>query len=152
MMRLLYILILIGPMILGNTLIAATITPSLEHRLADIREGDRIPVIVYFDEQVDLGRFTGGRATAGEMIVALQETAARSQARVLAHLHAFGLEAEVRSFWINNSIAFEATRPLLETLAGFSAGFSNRGVSSPFRTCNPFSVMFSTLKSPTFRR
>ncbi len=120
MMRLLYILILIGPMILGNTLIAATITPSLEHRLADIREGDRIPVIVYFDEQVDLGRFTGGRATAGEMIVALQETAARSQARVLAHLHAFGLEAEVRSFWINNSIAFEATRPLLETLAGFS--------------------------------
>jgi hypothetical protein len=50
------------------------------------KSGETVPILINFREKTDLGSFQGGRETAGAMIVALQETAARSQQRILAFL------------------------------------------------------------------
>jgi len=111
--------ILVFALVATGPLFGGTVSSALDSRLANLEQDEHIPVIVHFDRQVDLSRFTGGRSTAGELIVALKQAATDGQAAFLARLHAFGVDGDVRSFWINNSIALEATEPLIRLMAGF---------------------------------
>lgn len=104
---------------LSGALQAATLSPDVvERAAAALSTGERIPVILTFREKVDLSSYRHGRESAGDMILDLKETAARSQDRVLALLRERGL-GEVKSFWIQNNVAVAVTPSLLEELAGF---------------------------------
>jgi len=94
----------------------ASVTPDLQDRLAGLEAGHTVPVIIELAPTVDLSRFTHGRRSAGEMIRALEAVAASSQPPVRARLRQLGLDRGVRSFWINNSLAFEATAAQIEVL------------------------------------
>ena len=113
----LFVLICLFP--LTGFLSAATISPEVEQRIATLTDEERIPVIINFAEKVDLSCFSGGRSTAGEMIIALRENAKRNQIRVMGYFQSIGRGDEVRSFWVSNSMAVEITTPVLEKLAGF---------------------------------
>jgi len=97
---------------------AATLSRELEQRLPTLREGEGLRVVLQFADRVDLSRFRDGRKEAPDLIRALRATSARSQGRALSFLAARGA-TDVRSFWINNSIAVRATGPLLLELTGF---------------------------------
>jgi len=98
---------------------AATLDGGLGAALEALGPGERLPVVVSFHGRVDLGRFRGGRATAGPMIRALRENAAASQARVLEHLARRGMGERAVSLWVNNRLALEADRALVLELARF---------------------------------
>jgi bacillopeptidase F len=98
---------------------AAVLSPSLEQRLAVSAPEDAHPVLLFFREDVDLTNFHEGRAGAPDLILALQHTASRVQGRTLRFLTVQEKAADVKSFWINNSISLRATRRLIEELATF---------------------------------
>ena len=96
---------------------AASVTPGLQDCLDGLEAGQAVPVIIELTPTVDLSRFARGRESAGDMIRALQATATSTQSPVRARLQQLGLERGVRSFWINNSLALEATAAQIEALA-----------------------------------
>src|SRR5206468_3851000 len=91
----------LGLLVAAGVSSAATLGPELTQRLATIKPGESVAVILDFADRVDLAAFRGGPATAPGLIVALRDRASLSQARVLEWLAARGLSQGVRSFWIN---------------------------------------------------
>jgi bacillopeptidase F len=81
------------------------------------RPGESISILVTLADQVDLSRYTQGRASAGSMILDLQETARRSQAPVNTWLESRGFKDRVQSFWITNCIFITATPDVIGALA-----------------------------------
>jgi bacillopeptidase F len=98
---------------------AAVLSPALERRLAASAAEDTHPVLLFFKENVDLAGFRDGRAGAPDLILSLQRTASRAQDRTLRFLASQEKAAGMKSFWINNSVALQATRSLIEDLATF---------------------------------
>ncbi len=96
---------------------AAPISLELQQRLTDLPDGQTVPVIIQFGNQTDLSLFTGGRDSAGHMIDDLKTTSLQAQATVRTFLSNRGMENEIRTFWINNSMALQVDRNLLAELA-----------------------------------
>jgi len=104
---------------LGGAAFPAEISPDLQAQISKIDAGESVPVLILFKQRVDLSAFTGGRSTAGNLILALQADAAKRQARVMDYLRDQSLDDDAKSFWINNSIALRATRAQIEALSAF---------------------------------
>lgn len=96
----------------------ATLSPSLEQRLALLGPADPVPVILQLGDPVDLRRYRGGRSTARALILALRERAASKQAGVLAFLSGRPSVTAIRPLWINNSVAARVPAGLIAELQG----------------------------------
>jgi len=101
---------------LATAVAAAPADPDrLDARLATALAADPAaehPLLVFLAEQVDLSRYDAGRRSAGAMIRTLQETAARTQAPVLATLAADG-RAVREPLWITNAIGVRGDAALV---------------------------------------
>ncbi len=95
---------------------SAVISDALKHRIAALRHGEILPVIIAFHKHTDYSRFSRKRSGAETMIRSLQEDARLSQAGTLKlladELHASG----VRPFWINNTISVAVTSSIISKL------------------------------------
>jgi bacillopeptidase F len=105
--------------VLPGTAAAATLSPSLEQRVAALAPHDVVPVILDFRDGVDLARHPRGRAAAPELVTALRDRAARGQARVLAFLRARPSATAIRPLWINHALAVRVPSAMLSELLAF---------------------------------
>ncbi len=104
---------LFGPATLG----AAVISSDLRGRLDTLDPSETVPIVIVFEENVDLEEFRPERGSAESMIRALRDEAERSQARTLSLLGDSGYTGRLTRFWIINAAALDADASLVETLA-----------------------------------
>jgi subtilisin family serine protease len=98
---------------------AGSLTPELEQALRDLGPDAEVPVIATLAERADLTVFAGREdrsARRARVVRALREKAGRTQGPLLALLRQRGAR-DLRSLWINNSIAFGARADVLRELA-----------------------------------
>lgn len=92
------------------------VDPWIHERLALAGAGTRVGVLVELAERADLSGIRGSKEQKGAAVYrALTETAARTQAPLLARLRELGVPH--RSFWIANLVRVEADAALLAELA-----------------------------------
>ena len=130
------------------------------HDLARLMEkaapDEALPVLLFFEEQVDLSAFPPGRGCARELIPLLMAGCERSQARVRQFLGARGVE-NPKSFWINNSLVFYAGSSLIRELRQFPEitalrSAASRRVTIPSRSARVRRAPWEDLPSATIRR
>ena len=131
-----------GLLLLPVSAFAASLSPSLEQRVASMGPDETVPVILNLGERVDVARFKHGRSSAGDMIAAMRGHAQSSQARLLAILGGRASVTGVRPFWICNSVAARVPVGMLAELrelreiesidfdepVGFDGGLEDNGV------------------------
>lgn len=98
------------------------IEPAVLAQLRD-RENAQVPVLIRLTARADLRpaqRLADPLARRSSMVATLQATAAASQddvLRLLQQAEANGQAAEIRSLWIINAVAAQASQPTIEALA-----------------------------------
>jgi uncharacterized repeat protein (TIGR01451 family) len=104
------------------------IEPELLRALQKAESGDVLRVVVHLHEQADVEAAVGGALSATEarfrVVSALQASAARSQAPLLAYLEgarAAGLVESYTPFWIFNGIAVRARPSVIRAIAAHPA-------------------------------
>lgn len=117
------LLALVALTVVAAPAFAAGVTPAWHAKVdpwvLDNSIGSRsVEFIVFLDQQADLSaaRALSGKSAKGAWVSeTLRETAARTQAPVLARLEALG--AEHRSYWIANMIWVKADRAVVQAMA-----------------------------------
>jgi subtilisin family serine protease len=95
--------------------LAGRLTPDLQERMGRAGPDERIRVIVRLVREADLSAFS--KSDREGMVRHLRVFAAESQRGILAELPGYGDNvAQVRSFWIYNGIAMEATKEVILAL------------------------------------
>ncbi len=116
---------------LAGSAAAALIDPGLQDALAGKAAGERVRVLMLFEDHADLAPVEAGlgknasfEARRDAVISTLQAHAALTHGEaldILATAERSGEAVRVRSLWFANAIAFEGTRQVIETLAATKA-------------------------------
>lgn len=110
---------------LAPSLASADITPALDDAIASAAPGERLPVVVMLDAQVDPSRY---EAEPDQLVAALRRTAARTQPDVIR-----AADAPVERFWLVNALALDATPAEIRDLAD-QPGVATVSPDMPVRT------------------
>ena len=104
----------------GHALGAAVIGPDLQEAREAAGPGERLPVIITMEEQVDADNVKGSSESEkrSNLVRALKHKADTSQAPLSAFLHASGASDEVQ-LWIINGVAARVPAPALNGLQHF---------------------------------
>lgn len=123
-----YALVVLSLVVLSVFCFAGTISPQLQAKLENSKPAEMHKVILALVDQADIyaldGQLMAAKATLAErnyrVIAALQEVATLTQPPILAEidkLQANGQVQKVKSFWLANLIALEATEAAISQLS-----------------------------------
>jgi len=110
---------------------AGEIDPGLDNILSSTPPGQRVSVLIFLNDQVDLNRIEGDlasmhapRGERHELVVRnLQDKAATTQRNLKAYLDNLNIQGAVgnyRAFWIANAVEASLTKNQIEAVAGRS--------------------------------